>query len=135
MKISILRMAVAALLAVAAVLQSVAAGLAPQKSVERSETLTVTPQDFLGNAKTWDFRISLDTHSQDLSDDLLKSAVLLDGTGARHAPVAWEGAAAGGHHREGVLRFNPVSPQPAAIELQITRPGEAAPRSFKWQLR
>jgi hypothetical protein len=135
MKISILRMAVAALLAVAAVLQSVAAGLAPQKSVERSVTLTVTPQDFLGNAKTWDFRISLDTHSQDLSDDLLKSAVLLDGTGARHAPVAWEGAAPGGHHREGVLRFNPVSPQPAAIELQITRPGEAAPRSFKWQLR
>jgi hypothetical protein len=61
--------------------------------------------------------------------------VLLDNTGARYAPVAWEGAASGGHHRQGVLQFKSVSPLPDAVELQITRTGESAPRSFRWQLK
>jgi hypothetical protein len=49
--------------------------------------------------------------------------------------MAWDGAPPGGHHREGVLRFKPISPQPQAIELQFTRAGEGAPRSFRWQLK
>jgi hypothetical protein len=75
------------------------------------------------------------TPSQDLGDDLVKSAVLVDGEGRQYKPTAWEGAAPGGHHREGVLRFNPVSPPPQAIELQIRRPGEARTRVFRWELR
>jgi hypothetical protein len=34
-----------------------------------------------------------------------------------------------------VLKFKPVSPTPATIELQIKRAGEANPRSFRWQLK
>ena len=68
------------------------------------------------------------------SNDLAKSAVLIDKSGARHLPLAWDGAKPGGHHREGVLRFKPLSPLPDSIELQVMRPGEPTPRSFRWKL-
>jgi hypothetical protein len=112
-----------------------AAELGAQKSTNRGVTITVTPQNLSRGAKTWDFKVVLDTHSAELSDDLVKTTVLLDGTGGRYAPVAWDGAAPGGHHREGVLRFKPLAAQPQAIELQIMRPGESAPRLFRWQLK
>ena len=87
------------------------------------------------NAGSREFAIVLDTHSQDLSDDLVKSSLLLDGAGGQHSPTAWDGAPPGGHHREGVLRLKLISPQPQSIELQITRAGEAALRSLRWQLK
>ena len=123
------------LLAAAVSFPVAAAELTTQKSTDRGVTVDVTPQNLSAGASTWDFKVVLDTHSGDLSDDLLKTAVLLDGTGTRHAPVAWDSAVPGGHHREGVLRFKAVSPQPQAIELRIARPGEPSPRSFSWQLR
>jgi hypothetical protein len=125
----------ASLIAVSAAFPAASAELATQKSGERGVSVAVTPQDLSSNARTWDFKIVLDTHSGDLNDDLLKTAVLLDGAGTRHAPVAWDGAAPGGHHREGVLKFKLVSPTPATIELQIKRAGETNPRSFRWQLK
>ena len=115
--------------------QGSAAALPARVSSERGVTVTVKPGSFARDATTWNFEIVLDTHSQDLGDDLVKSAVLVDGEGRQYAPAGWDGAAPGGHHREGVLRFNPVSPSPQAIELQIRRPGEASPRVFRWQLR
>jgi hypothetical protein len=114
---------------------SFAAELDTQRSNAAGVTVSATPQNLAAQAPTWDFKIVLDTHSQDLNDDLTKSAVLLDGTGAKYTPSTWDGAAPGGHHREGVLRFKPVSPRPQAIELLITRPGEPGPRSFRWQLQ
>jgi hypothetical protein len=123
------------LLAAAAAFPVAAAELATQKSSDGGVTVSVTPQNLGASAKSWDFKIVLDTHSQDLSDDLVKSAVLLDGTGVQLAPVGWDGAAPGGHHREGILRFKPVTPQPVAIELRITRSGETSPRSFRWRLQ
>ena len=98
-------------------------------------TVKVTPQNVAGDAKTWDFAVVFDTHSADLNDDPLKSSLLLDGASGRYAPVAWDGAGPGGHHREGVLRFKPISPLPQSIVLQITRAGEDAPRSFRWRLK
>jgi hypothetical protein len=112
-----------------------ASDLAVQTSSARNVTVKVTPQNVANDANTWDFAIVLDTHSADLNDDLVKSSLLLDGAGGRHAPLAWDGAPPGGHHREGVLRFKPISPRPQAIELQISRAGEDAPRSFRWQLK
>jgi len=126
---------VAFLFAAAAASPAAAAELTTQKSSERGVTVAVTPQNVSADAKIWDFRIVLDTHSGDLSDDLLKTAVLLDGTGTQHVPVAWDGAGPGGHHREGVLKFKPLSPAPATIALQIKRAGEANPRTFRWQLK
>ena len=106
-----------------------------QTSSARGVTINVTPKNLASNADSWEFAIVFDTHSQDLSDDLVKSSQLLDGAGGQHSPTAWDGAPPGGHHREGVLGFKPISPRPQSIELQITRAGEDAPRSFRWQLK
>lgn len=114
---------------------SAAAQLAPQKSSQGGVTVDVTPAELAAGAKVWSFKVVLDTHSQDLSDDLAKSAVLLDAQGREGKPIAWEGAAPGGHHREGVLKFAAFEPLPEAVELRIARPGEAAARTFRWQLK
>lgn len=122
------------LFAAAIALPTTAAELTTQKNVGGGVTVAVTPQNVSRDAKTWDFKVIFDTHSQDLKDDLVKSAVLLDGSGRRHAPIAWDGAAPGGHHREGVLRFTPLPSRQQTIELQIARPGEPKPRLFRWLL-
>lgn len=111
------------------------AQLARQKDASSGVTVAVTPGDLGGNAKTWDFSVVLDTHSQELSDDLAKSAVLVDDKGNQYKAIAWDGAGPGGHHRKGVVKFKPIAPKPQAIELRISRAGEPAPRSFRWQLR
>lgn len=101
-----------------------------QSSAERGVTVKVTPQ-VVAPTGEWEFAIVLDTHSAELSDDLVKSAVLLvDGNELR--PVSWTGAEPGGHHREGMLKF-PAPPQaPQAVELRIQRTGETAARVFRW---
>lgn len=127
-------MLVAFVFAAVTALPAAAAELDAQKSTDLGVTVAVTPQNLADGAGSWDFKIVLDTHSSDLSDDLAKSAVLVDGNGKRYTPMAWDGAGPGGHHREGVLRFKPISPRPQSIELQIARNGEAAPRVFRWRL-
>jgi hypothetical protein len=112
-----------------------AAELGVQRSSTSGVTVAVTPQGLDASAKSWDFKVVLDTHSGELNDDLVKTSTLIDDKGGRHVPLKWEGAGPGGHHREGTLKFNAISPPPAAIELQIQRPGEAKPRSFRWQLK
>ena len=114
--------------------QSAAAVLAAQRSAERGVTLSVRPLDLSSGAKSWAFEIVLDTHSVDLADDLAKTAVLVDDRGAEHRAAGWQGDPPGGHHRKGTLAFAPVTPRPSAIELRIQRPGEPAPRAFRWRL-
>jgi len=109
--------------------------LPAQTSSAGGVTIKVTPKNLANQAGGWEFAIGLDTHSQDLSDDLVKSSLLLDDAGGQHSPTAWDGAPPRGHHREGVVRFEPISPRPQSIELQITRAGDDAPRSFRWQLK
>ena len=106
-----------------------------QKNSERGLTVDVTPLDLSAGAKTWDFKFVFDTHTQDLNDDLTKSALLFDPAANSPLPIAWDGAGPGGHHREGVLRFKPIVPRPASVELRIDRPGETMPRSFRWPLQ
>lgn len=98
-------------------------------------TVRAKPADLTSDAKAWTFEVSLDTHSQDLSDDLARTSVLVDDAGKQYAALAWDGMPPGGHHRKGVLSFAPIKPQPAAIELQIQRAGESAPRRFRWPLK
>ena len=132
---SLISALVAFLFAATAASPAGAAELATQKSADRGVTVEVTPSNLSAGAGTWDFKVVLDTHAGELNDDLVKTASLLDDKGRRHVPVQWEGAGPGGHHREGMLKFKPVSPAPAAIELQIRRAGEADPRSFRWKLQ
>jgi hypothetical protein len=112
-----------------------AAELGPRTTSVSGVTVKVTPKRIAPDAAAWEFAVVLDTHSQDLSDDLAKNSVLVDAQGVRHAPLAWDGAPPGGHHRAGVLRFKGLGTLPDAIELQIRRLGEPAPRAFRWNLK
>ncbi len=109
-------------------------GPAAQTSNEGQVEVTVTPGDLSGNAKTWDFTVSLNTHSVELAEDLAQSAVLDDGQGNWIKPIVWNGDPPGGHHREGVLSFEPVSPRPSTIKLEIRGVGGVEVRTFEWQL-
>ena len=103
---------------------------ATQSSVARGVTLKITPKGFSG--PEWTFAVVLDTHSEDLKDDLLQTAVLvIDGREIR--PIEWQGPGAGGHHREGILRFPAAGEKPDAVELRVQRAGEAVPRVFRWE--
>ena len=112
---------------------STAQPLAPETSNRSAVTLKVTPTNVKGDA--WEFEMVFDTHSQELKDDLLKTAVLVTPDGKQIAPAGWKGDAPGGHHRKGVLRFDAVKPQPGKLELRVTRPGEQEPRIFTWELK
>lgn len=107
--------------------------MAPQTSSDRGVTVKVTPKSVGAPGSRWEFNIVLDTHSADLSDDLTQSATLTTGDGRTFKPASWIGAGPGGHHRQGVLAFEVPAPRPRAIELHIARPGESAPRTFRWQ--
>jgi hypothetical protein len=102
------------------------------KSLANGVIISVQPTDLSAGAASWDFAVSMDTHSQELSDDLVKSTVLLDATGREHRPIAWDGAGPGGHHRAGTLKFAPIVPSPSWVELRILRQGETEPRTFRW---
>lgn len=91
-------------------------------------TVKVTPRSLSG--VEGEFAVVLDTH-EDLKDDLQKSAVLLV-DGIELQPTAWRGPGAGGHHRKGLLRFPAPAAAAGALELRIQRPGESAPRVFRW---
>lgn len=106
--------------------------LSTQSSSGSGVTVKATPRAVAG--ASWEFDIVFDTHSQDLRDDLMKSATLV-ADGRTHVPVGWKGDPPGGHHRKGILRFNAINPAPKAIELRIARSGEPKPRSFQWQLK
>ena len=110
-----------------------APALPTQTSSQSGVTVKITPRTLA--AGTWEFEVVFDTHSQELTDDLGKTAVLISDARASYSPVKWQGDPPGGHHRKGVLEFKPVSPMPAAIELQIKRSGETAPRLFRWKLK
>jgi hypothetical protein len=130
----IIRMIAAGMLGLATALGAFAQ-LETQTSASQGVSVKATPKTLAAGAPIWEFTVVLETHSGELTDDLAKTAVLVGFGGQRIAPVAWDGAPAGGHHRQGVLRFAPIDPMPSTVELQIQRPGESAPRVFRWELR
>lgn len=109
-------------------------GQAPQISDERGIKVTVHRQNTQNETKSLAFEVVLETHTQDLSDDLTKSSTLI-ADGKQYMPLNWKGAPPGGHHRKGLLRFKAIDPQPQSMELQIRLTGDPSPRSFKWQLK
>ncbi|MBI2748532.1 MAG: hypothetical protein HYX43_04105 [Burkholderiales bacterium] len=117
-----------------ALAQATSGAPATQSSVDRGVTVKVTPKTVGASDGRWEFSVVFDTHSADLSDDLVQSASLATDDGRTLKPADWTGAAPGGHHREGVLAFDVPAPRPTSIELRIIRPGESGPRTFRWQL-
>lgn len=108
-------------------------GLETKESTEGPVSVAVTPKS-LEASTPWDFDITLNTHSEELSEDLVAVSELLNDQGKSYKPTAWEGAPPGGHHRQGILKFNPISPKPKSIEIKIKNVGGIPERSFKWNL-
>lgn len=111
--------------------QSASGSVVTLSSAERGVTVKVTPQPLAAGAADWAFAVVLDTRSGSLDDDLVQSAVLwVDGQEFR--PVQWTGSAAGGHHREGILRFPAPPRAPDSTEMRLQRVNEDVPRVFRW---
>ena len=96
-------------------------------------SITVTPIDISSQSKEWKFDIVMDTHSVELDQDMIESAVLIDDQDKEYKPISW-GGPSGGHHREGILVFNPIKPTPKYIELKIKNIGGVNERLFKWNI-
>lgn len=97
-------------------------------------TVTVTPIDISPESAEWKFEVVMDTHSVELDQDMTKSAVLIDDQGKEYTPLKWDGPT-GGHHREGILIFNPISPLPQSLELKIKDIGGIPERLFIWSMQ
>ena len=120
--------------AILAVLISVGVAAWPsvtQKSVVQGVTVAVTPGNLGEDSSVWDFAVAFDSQGKRLDDEIMDSVVLV-GDGRRIKPLAWEGEGIGGKHRAGVLKFIAIKPRPKEMQLQMTRPGEARPRVFRF---
>ena len=100
---------------------------------QASVTVTVTPSDLSLKSNEWKFDVVLSTHSVELDQDMTKVAILIDDYGKEYSPARWEGAPAGGHHREGILFFVPITPYPQHLKLNIKDVG-GVQRLFSWTL-
>lgn len=110
---------------------SAGSGAASQINKEAAVTVKVTPLELSAQAAVWRFEVVLDTHVTALDHDMTAVAVLADGAGREYRPLAWNGDQPGGHHRKGVLTFEPIKPAPASVVLKIRRIG-VAERTFSW---
>ena len=111
-----------------------AASLPARKSEQGGVTVVVRPESLAADVKQWKFNVAVDTHTQELKDDLAKAAVLVDDRGTEAKPSGWKGSGPGGHHRTGVLTFDAFAPPPKFVELRIHLGGEPSPRVFRWTL-
>ena len=109
--------------------------LQPRSSDAAGVNVTVKPLGLTPGAKSWDFEVTMNTHTQPLDQDLARVSVLVDDGGKQHPPSAWKGDPPGGHHRKGVLQFAPAPGNPKSLELRIQGVGTPEARVFAWKLR
>lgn len=102
----------------------------PVRTVEAGAvTVKVQPRQLdVGGAV---FKISFDTHSVDLDQDLTRQARLV--VGGTTWPIAgWSGDGPGGHHREGELRFTAAGTAAGTATLSID--GLPEPVTATWDV-
>ena len=109
--------------------------LSTQTSSDDQVTVNVKPTSLSKNASTWDFEITLDTHSGSLDKDLVEIATLSDEKGNQRTPTSWQGDPSGGHHRKGILSFPSVSSKSKVVTLKIRDLGETSERIFSWEIQ
>ncbi|MAZ30204.1 hypothetical protein CL655_02875 [bacterium] len=82
----------------------------------------------------WEFAWTLQTHSVDLSMDILESVVIIDDDGKEIKPTAWDGDPPGGHHRTGTVRFTAPDAVSEKVTVQVRNVAGVPMREFNWQL-
>ena len=105
-----------------------------QSNDEQSVTIEVTPLNLPDGGSSLDFEVAFETHSVDLGFDPAAISVLRDDQGREYPAIAWEGAAPGGHHRSGVLRFQIPDNATDFIEVVIHDVAGVPDRVFRWNL-
>src|SRR3989338_3825017 len=124
-KITIILIAILLVILVIALINNISisskSGLETKESSAGSVSVAVMPRSLEESSATWDFEIKLNTHSEELSEDLVIVSELVDDQGRVHKPISWEGDPPGGHHRQGVLKFKPILPRPKSIELKMSK--------------
>lgn len=98
-----------------------------------SIAVVVTPLDLSRQSTDWKFDIGMNTHSVELDQDMTVAAVLVDDGGKEYKPIKWDGPV-GGHHREGILSFPPITPYPRRLTMKIEGIGGVG-RTFSWVLQ
>lgn len=107
---------------------------AEQTSEEPPVLIKVLPLELGRQVPQWKFQVAFTTHAGSLDFDPVLVSVLADDQARSYPPLAWQGPGPGGHHRDGVLSFTPVSPLPKRVELKIKDVGGVPQRSFIWNL-
>ena len=97
--------------------------------------VVVTPRVLTAGATTWDFDVTLDTHTKPLNEDLVAVSALVDEQGRSTSPSSWQGDPPGGHHRKGILKFAAPAGNPTTFELQMNGVGGANLRAFRWEVK
>ncbi len=81
------------------------------------------------------FEIRMNTHSEELSQDLLAVVTLKDNKGREYQATNWKGSPPGGHHLSGVLEFPELDGNPESITLVIRLIADGPDRAFKWSVK
>ena len=121
------------------VVTSITAGSANSSGLEAqtveggSVTVQVTPTAFR-MGEPLEFDIAMNTHSVDLAADMLKAVVLRDDSGKEFTPTAWDGPAGGGHHREGKIKFAPLTTNTKSLRLVVKNIAGVPERVYKWDV-
>ncbi|MHB1390612.1 MAG: hypothetical protein ACYCXF_05160 [Thermoleophilia bacterium] len=114
---------------------SASGALLPKQTSQSGEVeVAVAPTGLSAAAVTWDFKISIDSQGAELNEDLMSAAVLVDDSGREYMAVGYEGDPPGGTHREGIVKFAPISPEPKTVTLKLRGVGGIGERSFAWTM-
>jgi hypothetical protein len=81
------------------------------------------------------FEIRMNTHSEELSQDLVAVCTLKDNQGREYQPINWDGSPGGGHHRQGILEFPELDTNTASITLIIREIADVPERIFEWSVK
>jgi hypothetical protein len=81
------------------------------------------------------FEIRMNTHSEELSQDMLAVVTLKDNKGREYQATNWKGSPPGGHHLSGVLEFPELDGNPESITLVIRLIADGSDRTFKWSVK
>jgi hypothetical protein len=79
--------------------------------------------------------LGMNTHSEELSQDLLAVVTLKDNKGREYQATNWKGSPPGGHHLSGVLEFPALDGNPESITLVIRLIADGPDRTFKWPVK
>ena len=88
----------------------------------------------LVSGKSAKFEVRMNTHSGDLSQDMVSVSTLKDDNGHEYRPVSWQGSPPGGHHRNGIIEFTILDGNTESVTLVIRDVANVPERIFTWKL-